>query len=199
MASSPLTPSHRHRPTRATTPAPSSPDDAPPQPDVPDPSTRAKVRRQSPAVARSPPNPSIVRVASIGVTRTKRVRTSAAAAIGRLTRKIDRQPTASISHPPRTGPRPAVAAPIAAQAPIARPRAGPSKASLRIARLFGISMAAPRPCAMRPRIRRSSVGAAAQTAEESPKRPIPSAKIRRRPNRSPRAPPSKTSALSGRR
>src|SRR3954447_20484951 len=69
----------------------------------------------------------------------------AAKASGILIRKIARQLPRSTSQPPSTGPMAPAAAPVAAQMPIARPLAGPAKVWPKIARLFGISIAAPHP------------------------------------------------------
>src|ERR1700716_3697478 len=73
----------------------------------------------------------------------------AAAAIGTLRRKIVRHPTVSTTHPPRMGPKAPARAPAAAQVPIARPRASPVNAPPRMARLLGMSSAAPSPCSAR--------------------------------------------------
>ena len=124
---------------------------------------------------------------------------SAAAAIGRLIAKIARQLTVSISQPPRRGPIAPAAAPTAAQVPMARPRASPEKLAPRIARLFGISTAAPIPCNTRPASSQLSVGATAQRIEAAAKIPTPIISARRRPKRSPSAPPISSRALSGSR
>src|ERR1700688_372780 len=97
----------------------------------------------------------------------------APAAIGTLRRKIMRHPTVSTIHPPTMGPKAPARAPAAAQVPIARPRASPVNAPPSMARLFGISSAAPNPC--RPRAARSQAkeGAAAQASDAKPKTDSP--------------------------
>ena len=67
----------------------------------------------------------------------------------------------------------------------------------RMARLFGISIAALAPCAKRPSSNKTRVGATAQAMEAMPNTSTPAIKRRRRPYRSPAAPPSKRSALKG--
>ena len=59
------------------------------------------------------------------------------------------QPTVSTSQPPSSGASAPAIAPAAAQVPTARPRASPVKAALKMARLLGISIAAPSPCSAR--------------------------------------------------
>ena len=51
----------------------------------------------------------------------------------------------------------------------------------------GMIMAPPAPCSARAAISTPMLGARAATADEAVKRAIPATKIRRRPNRSPRA------------
>ncbi len=123
----------------------------------------------------------------------------AAAAIGILMRKMRRQLPISISQPPSTGPKAPAAAPVAAQIPMARPFASPEKVCPRIARLFGISIAALAPWTKRATSSHPIVGADAQPSEASANKPVPKMSSRRRPYRSPAAPPSSRSALSGNR
>ena len=59
------------------------------------------------------------------------------------------QPAVSTSQPPSIGATAPAIAPAAAQVPTARPRSSPVKEALRMARLFGISIAAPSPCSAR--------------------------------------------------
>ena len=85
-----------------------------------------------------------------------------AAPIGRLMKKIERQPTVSTSQPPSGGPSAVVRAPAAAaQVPIAGPRASPLYAAPTIARLAGVSRAAATPCAIRAAISQIAEGASA--------------------------------------
>jgi hypothetical protein len=96
-------------------------------------------------------------------------------------KKIIRQLTASTSQPPRTGPTAAVAAPAAAQMPTARPRASPSKVTPSMAKLLGISIAAPMPWMKRAPIKTASPGARPHAAEASPNRTTPKMRSRRCP------------------
>ncbi len=80
-------------------------------------------------------------------------------------RKIARQPTVSTSQPPITGPSAPVIAPAAAQVPIARPRSSPENPAPRMARLDGISSAAPTPWTARPASNSPRLGASAQASE----------------------------------
>ena len=72
-------------------------------------------------------------------------------------------------------------APAAAQVPTARPRFSPEKAALKVARLFGSSIAAPSPCSARPARKRARLGAAAQSTEAAVNRAMPESITRRRP------------------
>jgi len=65
-------------------------------------------------------------------------------------KKMIRQPTISTSQPPATGAAAPARAPTAAQVPMARPRASPLNSLPRMARLLGISRAAPTPWSPRP-------------------------------------------------
>jgi hypothetical protein len=85
----------------------------------------------------------------------------------------------------------------AAHTPIALPRAAPSEVEPRIARLLGSSSAAPTPWTPRPANRLARLGARAAPAEPTANSATPAISIRRGPNRSPSAPPSSRSALSG--
>jgi len=96
-----------------------------------------------------------------------------------LRRNIERQPTRSINQPPINGPIAPAAAPAAAQVPIALPRASPSKLLPRIARLVGISIAAPTLCSTRPAIKMTRSGANAHNSVAARKRPTPISSSRR--------------------
>src|SRR5438093_1995550 len=65
-----------------------------------------------------------------------------------------------------------------------------------IARLPGASSAPPTPCSMRPAISHPSDGAAAHVADATANQTMPKLKMRRRPKRSPRAPPSRMNDAS---
>src|SRR5262245_2932147 len=112
---------------------------------------------------------------------------------GTLTQKIARQETASTSAPPPAGPI-TVAIPVqAVQVPTALPRSAPSKVAAMIAREPGTSSAPVSPCSARAPIRKALEGASAQRIEVTPKPTSPSSNIRRRPNWSPSAPPTRIS------
>jgi len=80
---------------------------------------------------------------------------------------------------------------------MARPRASPEKLLPRIARLAGISIAAPTPCSTRASINHGSPGTAAHSSDAAANKPTPVNNKRRWPKRSPAAPPSNSSALKG--
>ena len=117
---------------------------------------------------------------------------------GTLIRKASRQLPASMSHPPRNRSDRARSGsgrcPYADRAAfrLLRRNVWPS-----IARRFGISIAALAPCTKRASSNRIRVGATAQAREAMPNSRTPAIKRRRRPYRSPAAPPSKRSALKG--
>ena len=111
-------------------------------------------------------------------------------------KKISRQDHASTSQPPSTGPSAVVSAEDPAQVPIARPRSPSGKCALMIARLLGTSSAPPIPCTARAAISTPAPGAIAQATDAAVKTATPIAKTRRRPNRSPAAPPTRISAPS---
>ena len=109
--------------------------------------------------------------------------------MGMLIRKISRQEPASISQPPRIGPKAAAMDDQAAQMPIARPRSALGKLPEISARLLGTKSAPPMPWTARAAI--SSPGPAARPhhSEAAANTAVPSANTRRRPKRSPAAPP----------
>ncbi len=110
-----------------------------------------------------------------------------------------RQPTTSISQPPTNGPMAPATEPAAAQMPMALPRASPEKLLPRMARLVGISIAAPTPCNTRAAINHGRPGAAAHSSDAAANKPTPINNRRRWPKRSPAAPPINSSALNGSR
>src|SRR5258708_28727870 len=87
--------------------------------------------------------------------------------IGRLTRKMLRQPMKPTSKPPKTGPAVEATAPAPVQIPIARARAPESfpQALLRSASEHGTSRAAPPPCTARAQISAAGPGATAQASD----------------------------------
>jgi hypothetical protein len=114
---------------------------------------------------------------------------AATAAIGRLTRKIVRQPTLSTSNPPRTGPPAMPTLEMPPQAARATRRSRPA-GNMWVIRASeqGIRRAAPSPCTARAAIRTAIVGAAAHPALATPKTPRPIRKARLAPIRSDQAP-----------
>ena len=87
-----------------------------------------------------------------------------AAATGRLMKKTSRQETALISHPPRNGPIAVATPPSPDQAPMALGRSSWVNEACRIARLPGVSSAAPTPWRARAAIRNPVPGATPQAS-----------------------------------
>ncbi len=79
------------------------------------------------------------------------------------------------------------------QAPSAIPRFSGGTAALRIVSVSGSTIAPPSPCTARATLSASTDGASAAATEASVKMPTPIAKTRRRPKRSPRAAPVRSS------
>jgi hypothetical protein len=115
---------------------------------------------------------------------------------GTLTQKIADQSTCSTSSPPTTGPSPNPTLPIAAQIAIARVERGPANAPARIDSDSGAIAAAPRPCTTRPATSCGSSLASAHAADPALNSASPPSNTRRRPKRSPRAPPVNSSDAS---
>jgi hypothetical protein len=110
-------------------------------------------------------------------------------------KKIQRQLALSTSQPPSTGPIAVVIAVNPDQVPIALPRAVSSaKLALIKARLVGVSRAPATPWAARAMIRVDESRARPHQIEVRVNSTVPMMKSRRRPNRSPSAPPTSTSA-----
>ena len=130
-----------------------------------------------------------------GTCRTEMATT--AAAIGRLMKKTSRQDTAPISQPPRNGPIAVATPPSPDQAPMALERSSGANDAWRIARLPGVSSAAPTPCSARAAIRNPASGARPQASDASANHTVPITKTFRRPWTSPSAPPSSSRPASG--
>lgn len=81
-------------------------------------------------------------------------------------------------------------------APLARARSSGANDAWRIARLPGVSRAAPTPCSARAAIRMPAVGATPQSREASANQMVPTTKTFRRPNESPSEPPASSSPAS---
>ena len=112
-------------------------------------------------------------------------------------KKISRQDTAPISHPPRNGPTAVATPPSPDQAPMAFERSSGANDAWRIDRLPGVSSAAPAPCNARAPIRNALFGARPQASDASANQTVPIMKSFRRPCTSPRAPPSSSRPASG--
>jgi hypothetical protein len=108
--------------------------------------------------------------------------------IGRLTKKIHRQPAHSVRAPPTSGPIATAAPTVAPQIPKAVPRSRPWNSWERIASETANMAAPPTPWRPRARLRKSGEVAEPQSAEARVKRTTPPMKIRLRPSRSPSVP-----------
>ena len=113
----------------------------------------------------------------------------AKAAIGRLSQKIARQLSSSVSTPPISGPS-ALPSPAT---PSTRPPASPARSAGRAAkvipRIAGHISAPPTPIPIRAAISTSALGAIAPSAEKAAKIAVPMKKISRRPSMSASRPP----------
>ena len=119
-----------------------------------------------------------------------------AAASGTLITKTHRH-DATPSSPPPTNGASAPATPLnAAQAPTALALSVAAKLDWMMARLAGVTSAPPMPCSVRAAISAWMPGASAQSTEAAVNHTEPMTKTRRRPNRSPAAPPSRISDAS---
>ncbi len=116
------------------------------------------------------------------------------AASGRLMRKIRRQVDTSTIQPPRNGPTAPATPPSPDHAPIAFIRSPGANDACRIASAPGVSSAPPTPWIARAATRVLTFGARPHSSEPSANHATPTTKIRRRPNRSPREPPSRMKA-----
>ena len=102
----------------------------------------------------------------------------------------------STSAPPASGPT-TVETPLqAVHVPIARPRSSSGKTAMIVASVLGTSSAPAAPCTMRAATSSSAVGATAHISDVTPNSAVPSAKTRRRPNRSLSDPPIRISEAS---
>ena len=106
-----------------------------------------------------------------------------AAATGRLMKNTRRHDTAliPISHPPRKGPTAVARPPSPDQAPIALERSSATKEACKMARLPGVSSAAPAPCRARARISVVASGASPHSSDARANQMVPITKTRRRP------------------
>ncbi len=112
---------------------------------------------------------------------------------GTFTRNAHRQLANCTSHPPTNGPMAEATPPSPDHEPIALPRSSGRNDAWIIARLPGVSSAPPTPCRTRARMSCSGDCASPQAAEAMVNHVTPMTKMRRRPKRSPRDPPSRMS------
>jgi hypothetical protein len=116
---------------------------------------------------------------------------STAATIGALIRKIQRQPSRSVSTPPRTRPTLNPAEALAANTPSARFRSAPSaNVVAMIDTAAGTVSAAPTPCTARAATSSPAFGASPAASDITPNRTSPARNTARRPYRSAARPPS---------
>ena len=113
-----------------------------------------------------------------------------------LIRKIQRHDADCTSQPPRNGPIAVMIPPSPDHAPIAAARSSGTKLASRIARLPGVSNAAPSPCSARAAMSTVVFGATAQSSDAPANHTTPVRNTRRRPNRSPSAPPRRRNPAS---
>jgi len=114
--------------------------------------------------------------------------------IGTLIRKIQPQCRCWLIRPPSAGPRARASAPDAAQMPMAtlRSRALLNAATM-MARVAGMSSAAPTPWMARMAMRMPPLAASPEASEATVKTARPAWKTRRRPNTSASRPPTSSS------
>jgi hypothetical protein len=109
-----------------------------------------------------------------------------------LTRKIQRQLSASVSTPPSTSPTLNPADALAANTPRARLRSAPSgNVVAMIDTAAGTVSAAPTPCSPRATTSGAAEGARPQASDIAPNATSPATNMRRRPSRSAARPPSR--------
>src|SRR5215472_10298619 len=182
-ASSATTPSAR-APSTSGEPTPREPASSSPYTNAPNPSVTSSVPHQS----------SLPEADGSRLSGTRQYKTaSTTAASGTLRKKTQRQEAYWTNTPPSTGPTTVVRAENPDQVPKARPRCSSLKEALIMARLPGTSRAAPMPCTARATMRDSTVGESPHQMEDRVKTAMPRAKMRRRPYRSPRDPPTRMS------
>ncbi len=133
------------------------------------------------------------------VSGTARAPTSTRAATGTLTRNAHRQPGPSTSQPPTNGPIAPNTPLNPDHAPTARERSSCRKLACRIAKLPGVSSAAPTPWSTRAPMSTSTLGAAPHNSEAAANHTVPITNTRRRPYRSPSAPPRRINEASASR
>ena len=116
-----------------------------------------------------------------------------------MIRKIHRQSAYCTSPPPTNGPMAAAMLPSPDHEPIARARSARTKTDSMIARLPGVRSAPPTPCRTRAAISILASGATPHSTDAAANQITPITNTRRRPIRSPRAPPSRIREASSSR
>jgi hypothetical protein len=124
------------------------------------------------------------------------VTATTSAASGRLMRNTHRHPGPSMSQPPTNGPAAEATPASPDQAPTARARSSGANDAWMSAKDPGVSSAPPMPCRMRAATSQPIVGASAHSSEAAANHTTPIRNTRRRPYRSPSAPPSRISPAS---
>ena len=103
-------------------------------------------------------------------------------------KKMYRQSKVVTSSPPSVGPAMVATPATAPQTPNAAPRRSGGNTMVRMARVCGMSMAAPRPCTARNATSQPAPGDRPHAAEARVNTTTPAKNIRRWPSRSPRRP-----------
>ena len=161
------------------------------------PSISAQARAPSAMTTVAWPPRSNLQLAAVVSGAYRQVSHSPVAPIGRLMKKMARQPSPAISRPPMIGPADKATAAPAAHHAIARPRLAWSvKAWLISASEQAPSNAAPPPWTARAAISTPIPGASPQVSDATMNTANPAANIRRAPNRSPSAPTVKIKAAN---
>ena len=152
------------------------------------PRTRPNTTPNSPPVISTTPSGSS-RPAPDRLSVTSHSSDSSSRPIGTLIQKIHCQDPAWVTAPPMTGPSAAPRPAVALHRPRARPRLLSGVTLAISVMLSGMTIAAPAPCTARAAISTPMLGASAAAALDRVNTVIPTANIRRRPYRSPRAAP----------
>ena len=176
----------------ATAPAPSATTDVRRKPIAMIPPTTPK----RPTVASAAPSQSTGGARRItGGSGTRRAATATVRSAGGITvANARRHEPASTNQPPSIGLTAPTSAVAADHVPMAAPRSARGNAPLRSARLFGTRSAPASPCAARAAMSQRASGATLPAIEASARPAAPAWNTRRRPKRSPSAPPARVSA-----
>ena len=118
--------------------------------------------------------------------------------MGRFTKKMNRQPSVSVSTPPASGPIALAPPSVAPKTPSARARAAPENSARSSGVAVANSTAPPTPCSARNNWSASAVGASAHASDPAVKMIRPTRNSRRRPSRSPKVAAGSSSTASTR-